>query len=192
MSSRLVDTERGNAQYSRRETLEIVGLPKSLTNDKAETKMCQVFWSLDCNVNKKDLDACRWLKDKELLQSFVQGRTLRKFRKLRTTYGSLMQKFCPRKDCEKVLKAKNDLRKLDSTNLDLPQGCKVFVNQSLCCYYCLFWSASKQLHGKGRIFGWYDSNESIKIKLQENGLPLYISHIEDFKKYFPDTDFHSF
>ena len=45
LSSRLVDTERqcwANAQYSRREILEIVGLPKSLTN----------------NVNKEDLDAC--------------------------------------------------------------------------------------------------------------------------------------
>ena len=38
---RLVDTERqcwASAQYSRRETLEIVSLPKTLTNDEAETK----------------------------------------------------------------------------------------------------------------------------------------------------------
>ena len=38
-----VDTERqcwANAKYSRRETLEIIALPKSLTNDKAETKAC--------------------------------------------------------------------------------------------------------------------------------------------------------
>ena len=61
LSSRLVDTERqcwANAQYSRRETLEIAGLPKTLTNDKAETKVCQIFRSLDCNVDKEDLDAC--------------------------------------------------------------------------------------------------------------------------------------
>ena len=68
LSSRLVDTERqcwANAQYSRRETLEIVGLPKSLTNDKAETEVCQIFQSLDCDVSKEDLDACHWLKNKE-------------------------------------------------------------------------------------------------------------------------------
>ena len=44
--SRLVDTERqcwANAQYSRRENLEIAGLPKSLTNDEAEKKVCQIF-----------------------------------------------------------------------------------------------------------------------------------------------------
>ena len=68
LSSRLVDTERqcwANAQYSRRETLEIVGLPKSLTNDKAETEVYQIFQSLDCDVSKEDLDACHWLKNKE-------------------------------------------------------------------------------------------------------------------------------
>ena len=54
LSSRLVDTERqcwANAQYSRRETLEIAGLLKSLTNDEAETKVCQIFRSLDFNVD---------------------------------------------------------------------------------------------------------------------------------------------
>ena len=66
LSSRLVDTERqcwANVQYSRRETLEIVALPKSLRNDEAETKVWQIFRSLDCNINKEDLDACHWLKD---------------------------------------------------------------------------------------------------------------------------------
>ena len=28
-------------------------------------------------------------------------------------------------------------------------------------------------------------------KIKENGRPLYISHTEDFKKYFPDADFQS-
>ena len=105
----------GNAQYSRRETLEITGLPKSLTNDEAETKVRQIFQSLDCNADKEDLDACHWLKDKE----------------------QVIVKFCRTKDCEKVLKAKNDLRKFDSTNLDLPKGSKIFINQSLCSYYPL-------------------------------------------------------
>ena len=128
--SLLVNAERqywANAQYSSRETLETVELPKSLTNDEAETKGCQIFRSLDCNFNKEDLDTCLWLKHKE----------------------RVIVKFCGRKDCEKVLKAKNNLRKLDTTNLYLPEE-----NQSLCSYYRLLWSTSKQLQGKGRIFGW--------------------------------------
>ena len=68
LPSRLVHTKRqcwANTLYSRREISEIVGLPKSLTNNEAETKVCQIFRSLDCSVNKEDLDACQWLKDKE-------------------------------------------------------------------------------------------------------------------------------
>ena len=158
LSSRLTDTERqcwANAQYSRRETLEIVGLPKSSSNDEAETKVFQIFRSLDCNVNKKDLDACHWLKDKE----------------------RVIVKFCRRKDCEKVLNAKNDLRNLDTTNLDLPKGSKIFFNQSLCSHYRLLWSTSKKLHDKSSIFGWYISNGPIKTKLKENSRPLNISHM---------------
>ena len=122
----LVDTEGQSwaiPQNSRRETLEIVGLPKSFTNDKAETKVCQFFQSLDCNISKDDLDAFHWLKDKE-----------------RVTV-----KFCRKKDVEKVLKAKTDLRKLNTTNLDLPKESRIIVNQSLCSYYCFLWSTSKKL-----------------------------------------------
>ena len=46
LSFHLVDIEKqcwANAQYSRRETLEIVGLPKSFKNDEAETNVCQIF-----------------------------------------------------------------------------------------------------------------------------------------------------
>ena len=61
-SSRLVDRKRecwANAQDSRRETIEIVGLPKSLTNDEAGTKVCKIFQNLDRNKDKEDLDACQ-------------------------------------------------------------------------------------------------------------------------------------
>ena len=61
-------------------TIEIVGLPKSLTNDEAGTKVCQIFQNLDRNEDKEDLDACHQLNDKD----------------------RVIVKFCQRKDCEKV------------------------------------------------------------------------------------------
>ena len=93
-------------KYSRSETLEIVRLPKSLTNDEAEKKVCQIFGSLDFNVDKEDLNVFHWLKDKE----------------------PVIVKFCRKKECEKVLKVKNDLQKLDATNLDLPKGLQILLN----------------------------------------------------------------
>ena len=110
------DTAGLNTHYSRREILEIIVLPKSLRNDEAETRMCQICQSLGCNVNKKHLVACFWLKDTE----------------------RVIVTFCQRKDYEKVLKAKNDLRELNTTNLDLREGSEIFANQNLCSYYHSF------------------------------------------------------
>ena len=84
----------------------MVELSKSSENDEAETKVCQISQSLDCNVNKKNSDACHWLKDKE--EVFVM--------------------FSQRKNCHKVLKAKKELQKLNTTNLDPSEGSKVIVN----------------------------------------------------------------
>ena len=87
-----------------------------------------------------------------------------------------------------VLKATTVRQKLNTTNLDLPEWSRIFVNQNLCSYYRFLCTANKKLHGKGKIFGWYVSDWSIKIKLQENSRPIYISHMEDIKKYFHDVD----
>ena len=119
--------------YSRREILEIIVLPKSLINGEAESRMCQICQSLDYNVNKEHLVACYWLKDTE----------------------RVIVKFCQRKGCEKVLKAKNELRELSKTNLDLGEGSEIFFNQNVCSCYHSFWSRSKKLDSKGKILGWY-------------------------------------
>ena len=43
-----------NSQFFRRETLEVVRLIKSLSNDEAESKICDIFDKLDCNTAKGD------------------------------------------------------------------------------------------------------------------------------------------
>ena len=97
----------GKCPVFKKESLEIAGLPKSLTNDEVETKVCQVFRSQDCNVNEEDLGACQWLKDKE----------------------QVTVKFYRKKHCEEVLNAKNNLQKLDTINLDLPEGSKFLLTK---------------------------------------------------------------
>ena len=61
---------------------------------------------MDFNVDKEDLNVFHWLKDKE----------------------PVIVKFCRKKECEKVLKAKNDLQKLDATNLDLSKRLQILLN----------------------------------------------------------------
>ena len=156
LSSRLVDTERqcwANSEYSRKETLEIVGLSESITNSKAEKGvLCQVFQRTSTSIKK--------------IWRLAIGLRIR------------------RKLVLKVPKDKTVLQKLNAMNLDLPEGYRIFVNQSLCSYYRFLRTTSKKLRDKGTIFGWYVSNWSIKIKLQENSPPIYISNMEDIKKAF--------
>lgn len=80
--------------------------------------------SLNFNVRKDDLDACHCLKNKE----------------------RVIIKFYRRNNFKKILKLKNELRKLNTTNIDLPQGSMgrkpKFV---LVLYYRLLWSSSKKL-----------------------------------------------
>ena len=47
--------------------LEVVGLPKSLSNHEVEGKVCDDFGKLGCDIAKYDLDACHRRKDKERL-----------------------------------------------------------------------------------------------------------------------------
>ena len=64
LSKRLVDMERqcwANAQYSRRECIEVVGIPNSVRNNELEDKVLTVFQKIGCELSPQDLEACHRL-----------------------------------------------------------------------------------------------------------------------------------
>ena len=93
-------------------------------------------------------------------------------------------KFSRRKDCQNVLNAKEELRKLDIKEIGFPEDNPIFVNESLCTYYRALWSKAKRLHYLKRISSIYVSGGTVKIKISENSLPLPITHVNDFKENF--------
>ena len=107
-----VDIERqcwANAQYSRRECLEITGVPKSIPQQNFEEKFCQIFEPIGVSVDKNDND-CHRLREKE--QTIV--------------------KFLQLKDYKHVLRCKKGMRSINMSNLHLSEGIKLFVNERLC------------------------------------------------------------
>ena len=57
--NQLIETERqcwANAQYSRRECLEVVGMPTSIPNDLLEANISKFFGKLGVHVEGKDID----------------------------------------------------------------------------------------------------------------------------------------
>ena len=111
----LVQTERQcweNVQYSRREYLELIGIPTSLKDDVLEEKVCGIFHEHGVEIGQRDIQACHRIKN---------NRTI--------------IKLSNRKDCLQVLRAKKRLKDLDGTTLNLRSDSKIFINKSLCGYY---------------------------------------------------------
>ena len=97
-------------------------------------------------------------------------------------------KFSRRKDCKQVLQAKKDLKDLNTDDLDLSKGTKIFVNQSPCTYYRMLWSKSKRLRSMGIINSFFISAGTVKVKITETSRPLAITNLNDFTIHFPNID----
>ena len=111
---RVVATERQyweNAQYSRRDTLEVVVIPMSVRDNVLEQKVCNVIQEIGVDICDRGIQACHRLTDKD--QKIV--------------------KFTNRKDCLQILRVKRQLKGLDPAAVDCLK--KIFINKSLCPNY---------------------------------------------------------
>ena len=168
LHDRFVNMKRqcwANVQYSRRKCVEIVSIPTSVPDNELEETFCKTVDKGGVKIDDRDTESCHRVGS--------QGRTI--------------VKFSHRKDCQQLMKVKKDLSKLNSTDIDLGNT-KIFINQSLCPYYELLWSKSKRLHAMKQIHRYNVSNGTVKVKLEENGRPISITHATDFDNYFPGID----
>ena len=169
LSKRLINMERqcwANAQYTRRECLELVGIPQSVKDDNLEKVVIKVVNKVGVNIAERDVQAVHRIGK--------EGRTI--------------IKFSNRKDCQALLKVKRDLNSLTMQDFGFEESNKIYINESLCPYYRVLWAKSKRLHQLQKIFSFYVSNGSIKIKVNENDKAITITHTADFEKYFPGID----
>ena len=170
LSSRLVNMERqcrANAQYSRRECLEVVGVPRKVEQKDLESKVLSVLEKVGCKINPDNIEGCHRLSKKS---------------------DNIIIRFSRRKDCQHVLRVKKDLQNVNLEVLAFHGENKIYINWSLCQYYQMLWSKSKKLHSMGRIHSFYIAGESVKIKVHENSTPLATIHVNDFEYHFTDVD----
>ena len=160
-----------NAQYSRRECLEVMGIPPSVEHDQLEPTACRILHYIDVNISGDKIEACHRLGKKS-------DRTI--------------VKFSSRKDCEHTMRVKKDLKDLDATDLDLPAGTKLYINDSLCPYYRGLWNETKKLWNKKKMFSYFTVSGIVRIRLQEKGPYSIITHVDDLKELLPDEDFSMF
>ena len=153
----------------RRESLEVVGIPRSEDDNSLEKKVIQGFEKVGCNVNYSNIEACH--------------RTAKKNDRVIITFpGTKIGNDCHQ--------SKTIFKKLKMEDIGLTGDNKVFINHSLCPYYRVLWSKSKDLLNMGKINGLMISNGRVKVKISEIRATISITHADDFTKYFPDIDLY--
>ena len=156
-----------NAQYSRRECLDIAGIPREVSGKVLEEKVLKVFAKHGCDISPDRIEA---------------------YYHVGITTDAVVVKFPKQKGCQHVWSVKKDLKKLTMEELELSGNNKLFINRSLCPYYKMLWSKSKKFHNLRKIHNFFISGETIKINVNENSSQLSITHVDNFCKHFPDTD----
>ena len=158
LSKRLQTIEKqcwANVQYSRRECLEISGIPPSVSDNDLEGVVCKVITKAGVKLPDKDIEDCHRVGKR----------------------GTTIVNFFKRTVSKQVLNVRKNLTKLSMEDLQLIGQGNLYINQK-----------SKSLHGMGKIFSYYVSNGTVKIKIQETSQPLSIMYISDQDKLFPDVD----
>ena len=118
-----------NTQYSRRECLEVAGIPRDVSNENLESKVLEAFSKVGCEILSRNIEACHRL----------------------TNNVRVIVKFLRRKDCNQVLSVKRDIRKIKLKDIGLRGSNSIFINPSLCPYFKMLWSKSKRLLDLGKI-----------------------------------------
>ena len=81
---------------------------------------------------------------------------------------------------------------MDPTELEFPEGTRVFINESLCVYYRGLWNRYIKLKDTGKSNVSFVSNGTIKVKILKNDRAKPITHEADLQKMFPDIDVDNF
>ena len=74
-----------NAQYSRRECLEVAGIPRDVSNENLESKVLEVFSKVGCEILSRDIEACHCLMNNDSLSNFCEEKIAIRFCQLRGT-----------------------------------------------------------------------------------------------------------
>ena len=135
-----------NAQYSRRECVEVIGIPKTVESKDLEHTIHKVFNSIGFDIEEDRIKACQRL----------------------TKSDHTIVKFSRRKDCQHLMRIKKGLNDPNPTKLSFPDGTKIYVNDSLCLYYKGLWNECKKLWNNKKIDSYFTVNGTVKIKQAEN------------------------
>ena len=157
-------------QYSRRETVELVGLPEDLDGGKLEAKVVEVFEHAGVPVSPQSFHAIHYLRKK----------------------STVIAKCVNRRDAIAILRAKRKLREVDAdAKKKLGVNGKVFVNESLCPEFRRLFGICSSLYKAKKIASSFTINGKIKICQKEGDNHQIIEHMNDLFDIFGEQEITS-
>ena len=156
-------------QYSRRECLEIMGIPGSVKQENLESEALKIFQKIDVVVDPENVEACHRLGGKDSTKVII--------------------KLSRRKDIGRIFANKKKLKDVDWSDIGYDNEAKVYVNESLCVAYRKLWYKCKLLRSNDFISQFWTSNGTVKLRIKERSPVKAILHENDLNKMFPDVDF---
>ena len=69
------------------------------------------------------------------------------------------------------MRVKKDLKNMTFTDIDLPVGTTLYLNENLCSYYRWLWSNCKKLRNANIIHSFFAVNGTVKVKVSEDDKP---------------------
>ena len=149
-----------NAQYHRRESLEINSVPTSISDEVLESNICKALSLTGHEVTPDNLQACHHLKKKE----------------------TVIVKFKCRKHKRRILKNRKNLRNKSDVLTQLKFSCRLFVSESMCHENHQLADKCRQLKIAGKIHSTWFGNNFVNVKLDERSQPVQIHHNSDIEK----------
>ena len=162
-TKRVVQLERNavtNAQYHRRELVEINPVPPSISDEELELNICKTLSLTGHEVKSDDLKAYHRLKKKE----------------------SVIVKFKCWKIKRRVLVNRKNPRNRSEHLGQLKFSGKLFILESRCHENHQLAYKSRQLKNAGKIHSTWFWNNSVNVKLSDRSNPIKVFHIIDIEK----------
>ena len=178
LEKRIIGIERSmnnNSQNSRKNNLEIEGIPSSVNHDSLEETVVNIFNKLPepINCTKDDFEAVHRISARS---------------------NTTIVKAKSRKLIEKVNKSKTSFRDIDFHSIGLHRNTKIFINDNLCPHMKQLAFNCRMLKRENKIADTWNMNGAIKIRLLIGEVRTISRDIDLFREfpYFKftfDSDF---
>ena len=152
-------------QYSRRNNVEISGIPQSVSDNQLEEKVVDILKAIDVNITTNEIEACHRLGKKK---------------------KNAIVRVINRKHCLQALQNKKKLKSIDKNAIGIPNA-NLFISENLTPASSKLAFNCRKLKRDGEVEKCYTINEIFHIVKNNKLMKLY--HLKDLQELFPEYVF---